>query len=96
MSGSIPVELGNLSNLERAVSLQKSVEWSDPILGIGQSDPTLAALWLSQNALSGSIPVELGNLSNLRVLSLGSNALSGSIPAELGNLTNLRGRCTSW
>ena len=63
LSGSIPPELGDLTNL---VGL--SLGWNDPT---GSMPPDLGNLthlwspWLNENSLSGPIPPELGNLSNL-------------------------------
>ena len=87
LSGSIPVELGNLTNLEYLSLENNKLSGSIPVeLG----DLTnLALLYLYRNKLSGSIPVALGNLTNLTYLSLGDNQLSGTLPVELGNLTNL-------
>jgi hypothetical protein len=88
LSGSIPPELGALSNLG--------------YLGLGDNQLSgpippqlgnLSNLWgihLYNNQLSGPIPAELGNLSNLEGLQAIGNQLSGSIPAELGNLTKLK------
>ena len=87
LSGSIPAELGNLTNLGRLLLSSNQLSGSiPPELG---SLSNLRDLWLHGNQLSGSIPPELGSLSNLERLGLSDNQLSGSIPAELGNLTNL-------
>ncbi|MCP4147242.1 MAG: hypothetical protein GY757_05780, partial [bacterium] len=87
LTGHLPAELGNLSNLEnlnlRSDFLSGSIP---PELG---NLSNLAELSLYSSQLSGSIPPELGNLSSLAELSLYSSQLSGSIPAELGNLSNL-------
>ena len=87
MSGSIPPELGNLTNL---TYLDLEIDYLSgsipPELG---NLTNLTYLNLSNNKLSGSIPSELGNLSNLTDLVLSTNQLSGNIPPELGNLTNL-------
>ena len=87
--GTIPSELGNLSNLQ-GLSL-----WGNRLTGgipkeLG-SLANLRSLWLSGNQLTGVIPKELGNLSNLRSLYLGGNQLTGEIPPELGGLSNLQG-----
>ena len=88
LSGSIPAELGNLTNLTELNLSFNSLTGSIPDeLG---NLTNLTDLSLSANYLSGSIPAELGNLTNLTFLWLQYNSLSGSIPSELGNLTNLR------
>ena len=87
MSGSLPTELGNLSNLTYLSLGSNSLSGSLPT-ELGNLS-NLTYLSLGSNSLSGSIPSELGNLSNLTGLSLGSNNLSGSIPSELGNLVKL-------
>ena len=88
LSGSIPPELGNLTNLKRL-----GLIWSDltgpipPELG---NLSRLESLRLDGSALSGPIPPELGNLANLWGLILSNNDLSGSIPPGLGTLEKLR------
>ena len=85
--GTIPPELGDLSNLQYLYLGSNQLTGSiPPELG---SLLNLESLYLHSNQLEGSIPPELGNLSNLTILSLGSNQLEGSIPPELGNLSNL-------
>ncbi len=88
LSGSIPADLGNLTNLQQLWLYNNQLSGSIPAeLG---NLTKLYSLALSNNQLSGSIPAELGNLSNLQGLLLSSNALSGIIPKELGNLSNLQ------
>jgi hypothetical protein len=87
LTGSIPVELGNLTNLiELSLSVNQLTGSIPSELG---NLTNLQRLDLYSNQLSGSIPSELGNLTNLTSLNLYSNQLSGSIPSELGNLTAL-------
>ncbi len=87
LTGSIPTELGNLSNLEDLWLSDNQLTGSIPT-ELGNLS-NLIRLQLYSNQLTGSIPTELGNLSNLRFLFLYSNQLTGSIPTELGNLSNL-------
>ena len=90
LSGEIPPELGNLTNLQHL-----NLSWNRLS---GEIPPELGNLTNLQhlnlsgnNQLSGEIPPELGNLTNLQRLDFSShNQLSGEIPPELGNLTNLR------
>ena len=87
LSGGLPSELGNLSNLTTLYFHENQLTGSIPS-ELGNLS-NLTTLFLYDNQLSGSIPSELGNLANLRELSLYKNQLSGSIPSELGNLTDL-------
>jgi len=88
LTGSIPAELGNLTNLQE-LSLYYN-QLTDSIPAELGNLTNLRELSLYYNQLTGSIPAELGNLTNLQELYLDGNQLTGSIPAELGNLTNLQ------
>ena len=88
LNGSIPVAVGNLSNLQGLNLSQGLLSGSIPAeLG---NLANLETLVLRSTWLSGSIPAELGSLANLEYMYLDSNRLSGSIPAELGSLVNLK------
>jgi Leucine-rich repeat (LRR) protein len=87
LRGSIPAELGNLSNLSWLFLYNNQLSGSIPA-ELGNLS-NLWRLYLDNNQLSGSIPAEMGNLSNLESLDLSNNQLSGSIPTELGNLSHL-------
>ena len=88
LSGEIPPQIGNLTNLQvldlRSNQLSGSIP---PEIG---NLTNLQRLDLGSNRLSGSIPSEIGNLRDLRVLDLWVNRLSGEIPPQIGNLTNLQ------
>ncbi len=87
MTGSIPSELGNLTNLERLVILSDSLTGSIPTeLG---NLKKLETLQLNIGSVTGSIPAELGKLKKLETLRLSVRNLTGPIPPELGGLTNL-------
>ena len=90
LSGEIPSELGNLTNLETLSLWDNELRGEIPVeLGVLAN---LKVLYLNNNELSGEIPSGLGNLTNLTTLALPNNELSGEIPSELGNLTN----CNAW
>ena len=88
LTGTLPAELGNLTNLTdlnlRGNSLRGRIP---PELG---NLSNLERLYLYRTELSGEIPRELANLTNLESLLLYSNDLSGTIPAWLDELTNLK------
>lgn len=87
LTGELPPELGNLSEL---VSLEiYDSNLTGPIPPELGNLSKLRGLGLRGNNLTGSIPPELGNLSSLHGLDLSGNNLTGSIPAELGNLEEL-------
>ena len=88
LSGEIPAELENLTNLQ-VLSLSTNTLSGEIPAELGNLT-NLQILSLSANELSGKIPAELANLTNLEGLDLLQNTLSGEIPAELGNLTNLQ------
>ncbi|MDE0393201.1 MAG: hypothetical protein OYK82_00330 [Gammaproteobacteria bacterium] len=85
LSGEIPPEIGNLTNLGW-LSLSNN-DLSGPIPPEIGNLARLENLYLPSN-LSGPIPSEIGNLARLENLYLGGN-LSGPIPPEIGNLARL-------
>ncbi len=87
LTGSLPPELGNLSELQRLNLRSNSL--TGPIPSELGNLSELRALQLFNNSLTGPIPSELANLSELRLLELFNNSLTGPIPSELGNLLEL-------
>ncbi|KAI8831384.1 hypothetical protein BC829DRAFT_437832 [Chytridium lagenaria] len=87
LSGVVPPELGNLSNLRLLFLYNNQLEGTiPPQLG---NLSNLQVLHLFNNQLTGAIPAQLGNLNNLRELGLYNNQLAGAVPPQLGNLNNL-------
>ena len=87
LSGTIPPELGNLSDLIDLVLRHNQLSG---IIPPELSNLTnLQIIWIQDNQLSGPVPPVLGNLLNLKKLELSDNQFDGSIPPALGNLSNL-------
>jgi len=87
LTGSIPPEIGNLTNLHSLYLNNNQLTGGIPS-EIGNLT-NLTKVILGGNQLTGSIPSEIGNLTNLTHLSLEYNQLTGAIPLKIGNLTNL-------
>jgi DNA-binding SARP family transcriptional activator/Leucine-rich repeat (LRR) protein len=87
LSGSIPREIGLLTNLSVLnLEFNQLSGGIPPELGTLRRLNTLA---LDNNLFDGPIPPELGALTSLTSLDLRHNRLSGTLPPELGNLTRL-------
>jgi len=90
--GTIPIEIGNLTEL---TSLHLGRTFPNPpnqITGVIPEVITstkLTFLDLSGNQLSGGLPTSISNLPNLSVLRLRDNQLSGTIPSGLFSITSL-------
>ena len=88
LTGTLPVEIGNFSELTY-LGL-----WSNTITGTIPAEignlSKLTELDLSPNTFTGTIPSEIGNLTNLEILWLNQNGLTGTIPQSFQNLVNLQ------
>ena len=87
LTGEIPAQLGQLTQLER-LDLNDNQLTGEIPAQLGQLNQ-LTRLDLAYNQLTGTIPAQLGDLTSLQTLYLDSNELSGEIPAELGQLNQL-------
>ena len=87
LSGEIPVEIGELINLNYINLRFNELSGSIPNSICGLTD--LTTLSLSYNQLSGPIPDQIGSLIHLESLYLQNNELDGEIPSSLGELENL-------
>jgi Leucine-rich repeat (LRR) protein len=84
LSGSIPSEIGNLSNLQLLYLPYNNLTSLPPEIG---DLLNLSGVYLDRNPIS-NLPPEIGNLQNLVELDLSQNQLT-SLPSEIGNLSNL-------
>jgi len=89
LTGGIPPEFGNLTNLDWLHLSSNQLTGAIPAELGGLTALTL--LGLDWNQLTGSIPPELAGITTLIRLDLGGgNELSGVIPPELGTLSSLK------
>ena len=88
MSGSIPTQLGRLTNLKTLYLGGNELSGSIPTeLG---SLANLEHLRLDDNRLWGPVPAELGRIAGLRVLWLFGNELTGCLPDALSSIGEVR------
>ena len=87
LQGSIPSELGQLTELRRLLLGYNDL--AGPLPAALGNLRKLTLLHLEDSGLTGPIPAELGNLTNLTWLALALNQLTGPIPVQLGNLANM-------
>ena len=85
LTGSIPPEIGNLTNLTHLYLYGNQLTGSIPS-EIGNLT-NLTYLNLYGNQLTDSIPSEIGNLTNLEKLYLNGNQLTGEIPESICDLS---------
>jgi Leucine-rich repeat (LRR) protein len=88
ISGTLPSELGLLTNLQSLIVTQnfRLAGWIPTELGNCKS---LELLHLDSNNFKGSIPTDFGRLTNIRNMRLSQNEFSGMIPTQLGRCTSL-------
>lgn len=80
LSGHIPPELGNLTELRWLELHNNTLSGSIPS-ELGRLS-NLHHLWLGNNNLSGTIPPELGDLTELTVANINGNSLTGCLPSQ--------------
>ncbi|ESR63266.1 protein kinase domain-containing protein [Citrus sinensis] len=88
VSGGIPEEIGNLTNLTTIYLGGNKLNGSIPFTL--RELQKLQYVGLKDNKLEGKIPYDICHLAKLYKLDLGGNKLSGSIPACFSNLASLR------
>ena len=86
LTGSIPTELGDLSNLTDLWLSSNDLTGSIPV-ELGMLD-NLKQLSLKNNELSGDIPAALGNLADTltQLFLAGNSGLTGCVPPGLADV----------
>ncbi|MCO5549280.1 hypothetical protein L7F22_002748 [Adiantum nelumboides] len=84
LSGTLPPEIGNLTNLESLMLENNNISGQLPV-EIGKLSKLLS-LDLSNNHISGPLPQSLGQLNSLTYLRLNNNSFSGRFPAWLAHI----------
>lgn len=86
--GSLPSQIGNLSNLEVL-----DLSYNGNLTGTLPTQlfllTNLSKLYLQNCGFLGTIPEDLGNLTNLTYLVVNNNFFAGPIPASIGQLSQL-------
>ncbi len=88
LTGEIPQELGDLTNLER-LSLQLNRLSGEIPAELG-SLANVQYMQLHYNELTGEVPPDFGGLASLEILLLDNNQLTGMLPQTMTELTLLR------
>lgn len=86
LSGTLPPEIGNLSELDY-LALSKNFISGNLPSELSQLEK-LEYLHLDDNLLNGPILSDIGMMSNLKIIRLNNNLFSGQIPASLGHLNH--------
>lgn len=88
VGGSLPTELGTLTNLKSVIVTQNFRLGGALPSELGRCS-SLETLQIDSNTFSGKIPSEFGNLPAILEIRLGQNDFTGRIPSELGLCTTL-------
>ena len=88
LSGPLPLELGQLTQLESLDLDNNQFSGTIPLSFGGLTN--LTYLSLAENDLSGSVPAGVGDFtSNIAYIDLHNNHFSGELPPQIGQLTQL-------
>lgn len=88
LEGTIPLQIGLLTNLRKIDVSQNSLSETIPTT-IGDIT-AIQVINVGLNSLSGSLPYSIAYMKQLRELIVNNNQLTSTLPAELGWLTHLR------
>ncbi|KAJ6927171.1 hypothetical protein NC651_011292 [Populus alba x Populus x berolinensis] len=91
LTGEIPFELGNLSNIELLNLSHNSL--TGPIPPTFSNLKVIETLYLSYNNLNGEIPLQLIDLYSLSAFSVAHNNLSGKTPEMVAQFSTFNESC---
>lgn len=86
--GTLPVQMGNLSNLTQFLAQYNSLQGTIPQEFFQAT--SLQVLRLDNNQMTGPVASDIGNLSELRDLRLNNNSFTGTFPASIESANQLR------
>mmetsp|Transcript_19349 Transcript_19349/g.39727 ORF Transcript_19349/g.39727 Transcript_19349/m.39727 type:complete len:521 (-) Transcript_19349:875-2437(-) len=89
LSGTIPDELGLLTNVYKEIHMGSNEMFGPVPSHIGMLS-MLQRLSFESNELASTLPTELGQMTHIRSFDISSNyAIKGAFPTEFGRLTNI-------
>lgn len=88
IAGTLPADIGNLTELEY-LRIWAALLEDDGFIDTLSNLVNLTKLDIEVSSIGGEIPTDIGKLINLRSLTLNQSEFTGTIPSTIGNLIKL-------